>query len=129
MSACYIINQKNFPSLTEDYVEFPCDEINRHYASFTFFRWTDPDTNPTFTDFHSAHNISITLRGSEDPYVVGFTKVDLVKDKEDNKILLIGLLIGIISLVALIIPIKLIMTEESLSVRSSRDKMRFMNRV
>ena len=126
---CLIINHDNFPYLIHNYTTFPCDEINRSYASFVFYGWTDPDSNPSFSNFKSQYNMSLTIRSSKDPYVVGYTTVDIVKDKENNKKLLWGLLLGFGCILLLIIPIKLINTEDEYVPYSNKDNVKFMKRM
>ena len=61
--------------------------------------------------------------------MVALINVDIVKNLEDNSKLLIGLIIGIICLFALVIPFKLIMTEDELAPISQSEKSTFMRRV
>ena len=81
---CLTIDHDNFPNLIENYTAFPCDEINRSYASFALYKWTDANSNPSFSNFSSSHQMTFTIRSSKDPYVVGYTTLDIMKDKEDN---------------------------------------------
>lgn len=122
---CYIIDQDNFPSLTKNYEVYPCDQITRYYASYTFYHWTDPNTNPTFSQLNSINNITVTLRSNKDPFVVGYTKVDILKTHEDNSMLFWGLIIGILSLCALYIPLRLILTEDEFPLFHNRENRMF----
>lgn len=70
--------------------------------------------------------MSLTIRSSKDPYVVGYTTVDILKEKEDNTMFLWGLLLGIVGIFSLIIPVKLINTEDEFAPTPSREKARFM---
>ena len=97
--------------------------------SYIFYRWTSASEEPTFTQLNTVHNVTLTLRSSKDPYVIGFTQVDLVKNSEDNTMLFWGLIIGVISLVSLIIPFRLIMTEDEFPSLPTREKQRFMRKV
>mmetsp|Transcript_42818 Transcript_42818/g.50206 ORF Transcript_42818/g.50206 Transcript_42818/m.50206 type:complete len:87 (-) Transcript_42818:46-306(-) len=55
--------------------------------------------------------MSMTIRSSKDPYVVGFTEADIVKTTEDNTLLLCGVLLIVITVFSIFLPIKLILTK------------------
>ena len=108
----YIIDQDNYPNLIKDYDRYPWDGMNRWYANYAYFRWNDETKNPTVADLSQQRNITTYLRSNKDPFVIGYTEADIVKNYEDNTLLLYGLILTIVWLIALFIPIKLILTPD-----------------
>ena len=111
--AWYIIDQDNFPNLVKDYDRFPCDGVNRWYANYVFFKWSDENNNPTLSDFNTQRNVTMYVRSNKDPFVIGYTEVDIVKNLEDNTLLIYGIILTMACLIALFIPIKLILTPDT----------------
>jgi hypothetical protein len=89
MHGCFIVDGENFPNLAADYELFPCDEINKYYLSYAFFKWTDASQNPTFADLSNTYNMTLYIRSSKDPYVVGYTKANITSESNGKKLKLL----------------------------------------
>ena len=70
--------------------------MNRWYANYAYFRWSDETKNPTVADLSQQRNITTYLRSNKDPFVIGYTEADIVKNYEDNTLLLYGLILTIV---------------------------------